>query len=125
MSEDTSNTSQPLTTEEKREALRQANRAFGKLVDLELELQVRGETDRLEQVKQAAEKLKKQIDRLRKAVAQDWTARAGAVTDQLGDANAKIQRSIREIRNQAAIPSRVDGVLQSVNQITGTLSGLV
>lgn len=114
-----------VTTDEKREILRQAGRTFGKLLNLELELQVRGETDQLDKVRQASESLVDVTDRLRADIAREWTSQVEAVCDQLSQTNTTIQNNIREIRNLAEIPSRVANVLQAVNQITSTLSGLI
>lgn len=116
---------QSVSTDEKREILRQASRTFGKLLNLELELQVREETDHLAKVRQASKMLMQVTDRLRAAIAREWTTQVSGLCDRLSQTNTDIQTKIREIRNMAEVPTRIAGILESVSQITGTLDKLV
>ena len=109
------------TTEAKLNVLDAMNTSLGKITNVQVRLQLSGQTDLANQLDTHREALLAQIEDLQGKVADQWTVDAATLTEKLKEANNDVQDRIRNIKNNVNV---ANNAIQIIGQIDQTLSFL-
>ena len=99
--------------------------SLGKLTNVEARLRFAGDAAQADQVKEKHDELREAIDTLRGKVADQWTADAAQIEEEIRKRNAKVQASIRNIQKKINIAENVVKILGQVDDAIAAVAGLV
>ena len=96
-----------MTRRDQRLLLRRVLQTYTKTVDLEGALLLKGETELAATVASRANALRREVDRLRRAMWSRWSGSAARVDEALRARNARLQATIRDIERDVRTADRV------------------
>ena len=112
-------------TEAKIKVINQMITSLGKLTNVQIRLQLAGDTAGAAQVDEKRKALADVIENLRVQVAEQWTMDAAQLQEGLRKVNAEVQASIRAIQQNIGVAKNVTKVIGTADRALAALKNLV
>ena len=96
-----------------------------KLIDAELFLKIKGKTNKAKKMDKREQTVGKQVKRLKMKIMQDWIKESASDAEELRKKNEKLQRKIRDLKNDVESVNRFTEALKAADEIIGFAAGLV
>ena len=112
-------------TEAKIDLIARMISSLGELTNVEARLRLAGDTALANGIGEKHDELREVIDTLRAEVADEWTADAAEIGEEISKANAKVQASIRDIQKRINVAENVVKIIGQIDNAVAAIKGLV